>query len=159
MTKTAMRTAVQYNIMRKVYLCIFFALSAICARADLGWHSVYQHDSSGTATSGSLAALVAAIDAGADVKLLVLDSSGNVTDVVIPYIVSVNIPTGIVSARYRAVSLETLSDGNTRVATSAYDIDAVVNSTGYVSYSRYSKSGSKISDSTYSWSVRWMVNY
>lgn len=131
----------------------------ITAKADLGWHLALEHNSSGGVVSGSVSALVTAINAGADVKVQLLDGSGNVIEIILPYVVSINVAYGVVSARYKTVSLEDLPSGNTRVGTNAYDIDAVFNSTGYVSYSRYNKAGGKISDSAYAWPLRWYVNY
>lgn len=130
---------------------------AAAARADLGWHQVYEVDATGTVVSGSVAALTTAIAAGADVKVIYYSS---VPEVGIPVYIQVSASGTNVYAHIKTISTEVRADGSSQIKSAAYDNDILLNTNGIVSYVRYNKNGTKNGvDSIYTWRQRWLVNY
>jgi hypothetical protein len=147
------------NMIRKVFVAVLMLAGVSMARADLGWHLAYEHDASGNAMNGtSLSTLIAAIDAGADVKLMMWENGDNSYRIGIPITVSVGPNHNLVYSHHREVSFTTDANGNEIVQTNAFDLDIVVNTTGVVSISRYYKNGTKYVDTSVNWHVKWFVN-
>ena len=127
------------------------------ARADLGWHQVYEVDATGTVVSGSVAALTTAIAAGADVKVIYYSS---VPEVGIPVYIQVSASGTNVYAHIKTISTELRGDGASQIKSSVYENDILLNTNSVVSYVRYTKTGSKVgTDSIYNYRQRWLVNY
>jgi hypothetical protein len=90
---------------------------------------------------------------------LFVDSNGNATSKVVPAFVWIGANQAYVAAFYRIVSVEVNGSGNLAIPSAAWDVDHVAHTNSFVSVARYYKNGSKKSDATYNWGMRWLVNY
>jgi hypothetical protein len=145
------------KVIQKLALAVLMVFGSAAARADLGWHQVYEVDATGTVVSGSVAALTTAITAGADVKVIFYSSQ---PEVGIPAYVQVSASGTNVYAHVKTVSSQIRGDGASQIQSAAYDIDILLNTNGIVSYVRYNKNGTKNgTDNIYNYRQRWLVNY
>lgn len=131
--------------------------------ADLGWFTAYENDSLGGNVSGSIAALVEALESGADVKIIrVSDSEEYLIGAILEW-TEINYDQAgnpVVAGEFKTISLSHNSDGtDSPHLTNAYWVHIVVNTTGNVFYARYYMDGTHHSDSSYNWNMKWLVKY
>ncbi len=147
-------------ILKLLFVCYLFLSVHSVAYADLGWHLVFEHDASGVAITGDVNDLVAAINKGADIK--VISEQSDHTYVAEANIIHINKSgsTPIVGIRTSTmISLFKDSLNNYKHQSNAYYVFHIINTTGLVHYSRYLINGSKSSETDLNWPIKWLVRY